>query len=166
MGNYHVVKSTKSVGLGILLTLLFGPVGLFYSTVFGGIVMTFGPFLLVIIFLYGMGIQNELISIIAGGAIIIGWAFWWLICMIWSAIAINQYNKRLMSRSVYNTSYYPVNPTTESPSYLESQTKQLAYQKTNLLSGESSNKDIPTIQDWLKANPNKGVNDYYIKFKK
>jgi hypothetical protein len=62
MGNYHVVKSTKSVGIGILLTLLLGPIGLFYSTVWGGIIMTFGPIVLFITFFLGMFIESELIQ--------------------------------------------------------------------------------------------------------
>jgi len=166
MNNYYVVKSTKSVGLGILLTLLFGPVGLFYSSVFGGIVMTFSPILLLIIFFLGVGMQSELISIIAGSAFLLTWALWWLICMIWSAIAIKQYNKRIMNQSNNNISYYPVNPTSVSPSYLSSHAKQLASQEANLLPAENLNNNTPNIQDWLKANPNKGVNDYYIKFRK
>jgi hypothetical protein len=166
MNNYHVVKSTKSVGIGILLTLLFGPVGLFYSSVFGGIVMTFSPILLLLIFFLGLGMHSELISTIAGLAYLITWALWWLICMIWSAIAIKQYNKTIINQSNYNISYYPANPTSGLPSYLASHTKQLASQETNLLPAEKLNNNVPNIQDWLKANPNKGVNDYYIKFRK
>lgn len=35
-----VVMTTKSPGIAILLTVLFGPIGMFYSTILGAIVMT------------------------------------------------------------------------------------------------------------------------------
>ncbi len=166
MQNYHVVKSTKSVGIGILLTFLIGPIGLFYSTVWGGIIMTFSPIVLLVFLFLGMSIESEFIQAISGVTIIVYLVFWWLICMIWSAIAIKQYNKRIMNQSKYNISYHPVNTTTGSPSYLENNTKQLAFRETNLLPVENLNSDVPNIQDWLKANPNKGINDYYMKFRK
>lgn len=37
--NVIVAKTTKSVGLAFILSALFGPIGMFYSTVIGGIVM-------------------------------------------------------------------------------------------------------------------------------
>jgi hypothetical protein len=165
MGNYHVVKSTKSVGIGILLTLLLGPIGLFYSTVWGGMIMTFGPILALVIFFLGLSFGNEFIQAIFGVTFIVIWVFWWLICIIWSVIAVNQYNKKIMKQSNYNISYYPDNSTIESPSYLENYRKQLPSRETNRLPEENLNKDVPKIQDWLKANPGKGINDYYVKFK-
>ncbi|MBK9980867.1 MAG: hypothetical protein IPP15_00340 [Saprospiraceae bacterium] len=166
MQNYHVVKSTKSVGIGILLTLLLGPIGLFYSTVWGGIIMTCGPILVVGISVLGLFTDIEIIQAVGLVTLLTYFLFWWLICIIWSAIAVKQYNKKIMNQSNYNISYYPVNPTTESPSYLENRTKQLAFRDSNQLPLKNLNNDVPNIQDWLKANPNKGVNDYYIKFRK
>jgi|GEM_PF-1171515 len=166
MTNYHVVKSTKSVGVGILLTLLLGPIGLFYSSVWGGIIMTFGPIIFIVIFFLGMSIESEIIQLMAGITIIIFWALWWLICIIWSAIAISNYNRRIISQSIHNIPYYPVRPTIESPSPLDRYNKQLASRETNLLSEDKLNDNVPKIQDWLKANPGKGINDYYMKFKK
>ena len=166
MGNYHVVKSTKSVGIGILLTFLFGPIGLFYATVFGGIVMTFSPILLLVIFFLGLDMQSEVISIIAGMTLLFGLIFWWLICMIWSAIAVTQYNKRIMEESKYNDAYNRVDSTSNAPSSLDHYRNQQAYQPTKILPAESVNDENPNIQSWLKSNPDKGVNDYYIKFRK
>lgn len=37
--NVVVTKSPKSVGIAIALSLFFGPLGMFYSTVLGAIVM-------------------------------------------------------------------------------------------------------------------------------
>ncbi len=82
-----IVTSTKSMGVAILLTILIGPLGLFYSTIFGGIIMS-------IIFL--------IISLIVGFltlgfALIIIWPIIWIICIIWAALATSSYNKRLLS---------------------------------------------------------------------
>lgn len=72
-----IVKGEKSMGIAILLTFLFGPLGMLYSTVTGGIVMMFlGGFILLITFGFG--------------ALLI-----WPICIIWAAIATNQYNNKL-----------------------------------------------------------------------
>ncbi len=166
MENYHVVKSTKSVGVGILLSLLLGPIGLFYSSVWGGIIMTFSPIVLLVIFFFGLSFESESLQIVSGVAFIVCWAFWWLICMIWSVIAIGQYNRRIMNRSNYSTSTYQVSLNRESSPYLSNHTNQLAYRETNLLPKEIPNNDTPGIQEWLKANPNKGINDYYVKFRK
>jgi hypothetical protein len=166
MENYHVVKSTKSVGLGILLTLLLGPIGLFYSTVWGGIIMTFGPVLLIVLGFLGMSIQSEFMQLVASATLIIYLLLWWLICLVWSVIAVNQYNRKIMSRSIYNTPHYPVRAGTESPSYIADNKKQLPSSPTHPLDRGSFNQDVPNIQDWLRANPDKGINDYYIKFRK
>ena len=52
---YVVVKSQKSVGLAIILAFLFGPLGMLYSTVTGGIVM-FIINLLAFLFTAGIGL--------------------------------------------------------------------------------------------------------------
>lgn len=166
MNNYHVVKSTKSVGLGILLTLLFDPIGLFYSTVWGGIIMTFCPILILGITFLGIGTESELIVAISAVATIGYLVFWWLICMIWSAIAIRQYNKKILNQSNYNISYYPVNTGSESISYPGSENKQIAFKEKNLYPMLNLREDVPNIQDWLRANPTKGINDYYSTFRK
>lgn len=78
-GQVTVVTSTKSMGISILLTILFGPLGMLYSTIAGAIVMA-------------------IISAIVGFATVgIGLLVTWPICVIWSAIAVSNYNKKLAS---------------------------------------------------------------------
>lgn len=72
-----VVSSTKNVGIAIILTVLFGPLGMLYSTITGGIVM-FVISLIVGILTLGLGLIVT-----------------WPICIIWAAVAANNYNKRL-----------------------------------------------------------------------
>lgn len=74
-----VVQSTKSMGVSIILTVLFGPLGMFYSTVIGAIVMAI---LSVIVAVFTVGI---------------GLIITWPICIIWGAVATSSHNKKLLA---------------------------------------------------------------------
>jgi len=76
-----VVASTKSMGLAIILALLFGPLGLLYSSVLAAIVM-FVISIVVAIFTAGLGLllTNP-------------------ICAVWAAVAVNSRNKELLGSS-------------------------------------------------------------------
>ena len=72
-----VVNTGKSVGASLVLTFLFGPLGMFYSTIIGAIIM---------IILY------IVVGIITVG---IGLIVLHPISMIWGAISVSNYNKKL-----------------------------------------------------------------------
>ena len=75
-----IVTPTKSVGIAILLTVLFGSLGMFYSTVWGGIIMT-------------------ILSIIVGVVTVgLGLLITWPISIIWGAMAASSYNKILLAQ--------------------------------------------------------------------
>jgi hypothetical protein len=74
-----IITPTKSVGVSLLLTFFFGPLGLLYSTISGAIVM------FIICFLVG---------IVTFG---IGCLITWPICMIWGVTASNAYNKKIVA---------------------------------------------------------------------
>jgi hypothetical protein len=76
-----IVTSTKNVGIAILLAFLFGPLGMFYSTISGAIVM---------LILYPIV-----------GFLTIGLGLFILhpIAIIWAAVAANTYNKKLLAGS-------------------------------------------------------------------
>lgn len=78
-GNVTVVTPTKSMGIGILVTVLFGPLGMLYATIPGAIVMI---------------IVSAIVGFLTVG---IGLLVTWPICVIWTAIAISNYNKKLTS---------------------------------------------------------------------
>ncbi len=78
-GQVTVVTSTKNMGVSIILTVLFGPLGMLYSTIVGGIVM---------------GILSLIVGIFTAG---IGLIITWPICIIWAAISTSNYNKNLMA---------------------------------------------------------------------
>ena len=72
-----IVKAEKSMGVTILLTILFGPLGMLYSTITGAIVMI---------------IVNVVVAIVTLG---FGLLITWPVCIIWAAVATNKYNKNL-----------------------------------------------------------------------
>lgn len=71
----------KSVGLAFALTFFLGPLGLFYSSVIGGVVM--------------LVLSVILAATSAGISLILTWPA----CIIWGVIAANNYNSALASTS-------------------------------------------------------------------
>ena len=64
------IRQGKSVGLAILLAVLFGPLGMLYATVVGALVMIVVTFL-VALFTVGLGLVLT-----------------WPICILWAALAV------------------------------------------------------------------------------
>ena len=77
-----IVQSTKSVGVAILLTVLFGPLGMLYSTIPGALIMIAVH---VVIFLVTFGFGTFL------------FIFTWPICVLWGAMAASSYNRKLIA---------------------------------------------------------------------
>ena len=71
------VNVGKSVGASLLLTILFGPLGMFYSTVIGAVIMLV---LYIVIGILTLGLGLIVLHPIA---------------MIWGAIAVSTQNKKL-----------------------------------------------------------------------
>jgi len=100
-----IVKREKSKGLAFLLVLLFGPFGLFYSTISGALIMIFlAPLAIVLI---------PLTSLIYSG--MLWWDTWlkhgimyyllagllhYITCFIWTIKAIDKYNDELLKKSI------------------------------------------------------------------
>lgn len=77
-----VAVPTKSAGVAILLTVLFGPLGMFYSTVSGALVMI-AVTLVAAFFTLGIGL-----------------IFTWPVCIIWAAMAASSYNKGIVNQKM------------------------------------------------------------------
>lgn len=75
-----ITVPTKSVGVAILLAILFGPLGMLYSTVGGAIIMIITS-VVVMLFTFGFGVFIT-----------------WPICVIWAAVAASNHNQRLLVR--------------------------------------------------------------------
>lgn len=76
--NVVITYSPKSLGIALLLTFIFGPIGMFYATVWGGFIML---------------LINLVIGIPTFG---LGLIFTWPIQLIWVTLAVRSYNKKLM----------------------------------------------------------------------
>lgn len=102
-GQHVIVTSTKSVGISLLLTLLFGPLGLLYATVKGALIVMFAVpagFALVGTLLAGVSSAAH-----PGGPIVVLLTFiplmfvtMWVLSIVWSITAVNAYNKALLAR--------------------------------------------------------------------
>lgn len=88
-----VVTQTKSVGIAILLTLFLGPVGLFYASVLGALVILLGvpvAFAVIAAVLMAKGSAVAAILLIPGAV-----AVMWIGALVWSVVAVNAYNRGL-----------------------------------------------------------------------
>jgi hypothetical protein len=74
-----ITISEKSVGISLILTFFFGPLGMLYSTVAGGLIM-FAVSVVAFILTLGLGLFIT-----------------WPICMIWGAMAASSYNRGLVT---------------------------------------------------------------------
>ncbi|HEY0786195.1 MAG TPA: hypothetical protein VGD62_10020 [Acidobacteriaceae bacterium] len=86
MGAYSqmpVFVPQKSMLLSLVLTFFFGPLGMFYSTILGGLVM--------------------LVAYVVIGILTLGWGLAVLhpVAMAWGAWAVHEYNGRAARRAVY-----------------------------------------------------------------
>lgn len=73
-----VIRTQKSIGAALVLTFFFGPLGMLYSTVTGGIIML---------------IISAIVAVFTLG---FGLLFIWPVCMIWAAVAVNNHNKNMI----------------------------------------------------------------------
>lgn len=93
-----IILKQKSVGLAIILTFLFGPLGMFYSTIRGALIMLALPVIsLVMMMLVGQS-NKDVLSVLLLGSLIFYLFFYWLICIIWAAIAANRTNKIIINQ--------------------------------------------------------------------
>lgn len=162
--DYIVVKQTKSVGLAILLTLLLGPIGLFYASVSGGLIMTFIPFVLSILTLTGIVLLNSTLFWGSFIMLLIFTLVYWVICIVWAVIAVNRYNQRLIHGASPmgisdHRSDYQTNKTSNLPSGTHFKT---ANSPTTVSGAHLSDK--PSLQDWRKLNPHRSINDYFRQY--
>ncbi|MBW5290108.1 MAG: hypothetical protein Rsou_1486 [Candidatus Ruthia sp. Asou_11_S2] len=69
---------TKSLVVAILLTIFLGPIGLFYASVIGALIML---------------VITAIVGFITFG---FGLFIPYIICIIWAIIAVNSYNKKII----------------------------------------------------------------------
>lgn len=74
-----VVINQKSVMLALVLTFFFGPFGMMYSTILGGLIML---------------LLTSLVGFFTGG---FGLFFMWPVQMLWAGMAASNHNKRQLA---------------------------------------------------------------------
>ena len=90
--SYIVTRPTKSRGIAALLVFLFWPLGMFYSTIAGALIMSFGvgPLLLWAIFK-------------SSGLALVLLPFYFISCLVWAILAVNNHNRKIIREaSDYN----------------------------------------------------------------
>ncbi|HRI79177.1 MAG TPA: hypothetical protein PLR06_06525 [Cyclobacteriaceae bacterium] len=160
---FLVTKSPKSVGLAILLTFVFGPIGLFYASVSGGLIMTFTPIILAILVIAGLVQENSLLLGWSFGLLIIFVATFWLINIIWAAISVTSYNREIEDEAARQFDLWNRSRETTPNQFVVN-----INQKTSDINAIGREKigvtTKPNLQDWLISNPGKSINDYFTKF--
>lgn len=81
-----VVTAPKSVGLAFLLTFLFGPLGMLYSTVTGALIML------------GISFVAAFVSLVTFG---IPLFFCWVASIVWGCVAASSHNARMVQPRYY-----------------------------------------------------------------
>ena len=162
-----LVVQTKSVGLAIILTIFFGPIGLFYASVSGALFLILGIPLIIGIY-FGVGLINVDYTIIFSSIVvlIVFLVFEWLISIIWSVVAVNNYNKNLIRKSENKNHIHTEN----SKPNQYNQTPEIRENRVNrrpdsdyMPKNSDKPKDIPTLEEWLKF-PGRSENGYNLKF--
>lgn len=128
----------KSIGLSILLPLLFGPLGIFYSSIVAGLILLFPPGFFIVGFTYRDFWGDPYMQSFWIVFIVI----YWPICTLISAIVAAVRNSRNYKKQLLNA----INQNTAT------------IQSTNT---HESNQ----MQQWLNDNPGSSVNDYYRESK-
>lgn len=83
--NFVLVRPFKNVAVSILLALFLGPIGLLYSSFFGGVIMA----VVLFIFLAAMTANPAVQPVV--------WVAW-LVCPFWAVLASGRHNKKMMKR--------------------------------------------------------------------
>lgn len=153
------MKQQKSLVAAILLSFLLGPIGVFYASIWSGVVLTFGPFVLIFLLKVpqyaslGDAIESTLITLFTIG--FLSFVVYWPFCIMWSAFMTVLYNQRV------NKLNYRV-PQTQSTGETTVQRKAIR----KVASPKQSNMEVrPKIGDWLRDNPGKTMQDYHSNFK-
>lgn len=77
----------KSVAAALVLAVLFGPIGTFYSSFLGGVVMS-------ILGLVSFGAMTSLHSSLFMTAV-------WLLSVLWSMVAVRFYNRKMLKIAIH-----------------------------------------------------------------
>jgi hypothetical protein len=157
-----ITKSPKSIGISILLTILFGPIGLFYATVSGALIMLLAPVLVLILFLIGLIQDNPVLMNLSLGLLIFFALTYWLISIIWGIISVNSYNKEVEAENRRQFELWERLNEINQKQIIINVNRDSS--KINITGQGGAESLKPGFQEWSKSNPGKSINDYFAKF--
>ncbi len=155
--NYTENVQTKSLGWAIVLTLIFGPLGLFYASVSGGLIMTLTPLALFVLFLLGAVTQSSVLLASSGILLIIFALSYWIICVIWAATSVSNYNNKVVNDSRHEEFLRLLDENNQANNKIVQNVIPTEITKV----ADNQNLDQPTIKVWKQQNPNRSLNEYY-----
>lgn len=159
---FFVTKSPKSIGIAILLTILFGPIGLFYASVSGALIMILVPIFPILLLVFGVSQDNSVLMNLSLGLLVIFALTYWLISIIWAVISVNSYNKEIEDVNKRQFELWD--------RHYEKDQKQIVINvnpespKLSTSGHGATVSSKPSLQEWAKNNPGKSIHDYYAKF--
>lgn len=159
---FLLTKSLKSIGIALLLTFLFGPIGLLYASVSGGLIMTLTPVIIIALLYAGYWQENVLLMAWQSGLISILIVTYWLIMLIWAVISVKSYNVKLQHNAEREFELWKSIHDNDQNQYIVN-----IHQKPpeiNTSSQRAIGADKPSLKDWAENNPGKSINDYYYKY--
>jgi hypothetical protein len=159
-----ITKSPKSVGVAILLTLLFGPVGLFYASIAGGLIMSITPAIIIGMAFIGVLQKSSLLMYWSLGLLVVFMVLYWLINIVWAVIGVLSYNQKIEEESRRQLALWNIQ-NQSSPNHFVLNINQNTTDLKNNNEESIKLSSKPALQDWLSSNPGKNINDYYIKFR-
>jgi len=132
--NYIIIKPFKSMGVAILLTVFFGPLGLFYASVGGALLAILSPLIAVWQYEKGMISEGNIDQFLLLYFLLV-----WPFSIFWSIISVWSYNYRI-KKEIREEHEVTCN---------------------DFQNQEATSNNF--VSDWLKDNPGKSINDYFAK---
>lgn len=159
---FLVTKSPKSMGIAILLTILFGPIGLFYASISGALLLILAPILVLALLFFGVSQDNSVLMNLSLGLLLFFALTYWLISIIWAVISVNSYNKEIEYENNRQFELWKsLNKEDQNQIVINVNQDSL---KVNASGQGTTVSSKPSLQEWAKNNPSKTINDYYAKF--
>ena len=141
----QIIVTQKSMGVTILLTIFFGPLGMFYSTIVGGIIML---------------ILSGIVAVFTLG---IGLFITWPICIIWAAVATNSYNKKLLNWLLFVViifTFYSCQNNSEKVAKIDTVETKIDRASNSQKQNNNINKTTETIQAGTNCDGNKRAYEF------
>jgi len=159
---YLVTKSQKNIGIAILLTFLFGPLGLLYASISGGIIMILIPICIFFLLISGYVQENTVLFGLSSILLIIFALTDWIICIAWAVLSVIKYNKAIEEETNRQFEIWDrLHEKDQNQVLINVDQKSL---KINSSGHGTTVSFKPSLQEWAKSNPGKSINDYYAKF--